>query len=306
MKYPNVAKHIFNTPWLIHPDKMQTISDLVEARMNGVQMSEAEIQAIANDGQAPQHEPGKSIAVLALFGTLMQHRRTFHDSGGTSTETFKRDFKRVLDDSQIGSIIIEVHSPGGQVWGTEELAQTIFDARSRKKIISVVNSQAASAAYWIAAAASEVVITQGGTVGSIGVVTIHFDISAQMEMVGVKPTLIAIPEKKIEGNQFEPLTDPALSQIKSDQSVMFDRFVKGVAKFRKQTTSTVKTKFGAGGMLLADAAVDAGMVDRIGTLDSEIELILNGGGSRRRPLARKHKNDNRLQIAQARNLTDLP
>jgi ClpP class serine protease len=64
---------------------------------------------------------------------------------------------------------------------------------------------AASAAFWIASQADELVVTPSGSVGSVGVFAAHDDISALQEQLGVKTTLISAGKDKTLGNPFEPL-----------------------------------------------------------------------------------------------------
>jgi hypothetical protein len=65
---------------------------------------------------------------------------------------------------------------------------------------------AASAAYWIAAQADELVVTPSGFVGSIGTYAIHEDWSKFNEDFGVLPTYISAGKYKTEGNPDEPLS----------------------------------------------------------------------------------------------------
>ena len=92
-----------------------------------------------------------------------------------------------MREPSISAIVLDVDSPGGSVFGVEELATEIRAARGTKPVVAVANSMAASAAYWIASQADELVITPGGMVGSIGVLTAHEDISKAQEMAGIKP-----------------------------------------------------------------------------------------------------------------------
>jgi ClpP class serine protease len=75
--------------------------------------------------------------------------------------------KNCQDDDRIDEIILKIDSPGGMVSGTYELAKCISE--SKKKVVAMVGSQAASAAYWIASACSEVILESNlSQVGSIG------------------------------------------------------------------------------------------------------------------------------------------
>ncbi len=88
-------------------------------------------------------------------------------------------------DFNIDTIVLDVDSPGGNYYGTPETSSKIRAARDSKPIIAVANSLAASAAYWIASAADEIVVTPSGDVGSIGVLAVHTDFSAANEKIGV-------------------------------------------------------------------------------------------------------------------------
>jgi ClpP class serine protease len=94
-------------------------------------------------------------------------------------------------DDNVRAIVLNIDSPGGSIFGTEELFNKIMAARGSKPITAVVNSVAASAAFWIASAADEIVITPGGMIGSVGVYMVHTDLSAAIAEDGVKETFIS-------------------------------------------------------------------------------------------------------------------
>jgi ClpP class serine protease len=83
-----------------------------------------------------------------------------------------------MADESIGAIVIQIDSPGGNVAGTPEVARKIYEARGKgKAIIAQADSLMASAAYYIGAAADEIVATPSSEVGSIGVYAVHEDAS---------------------------------------------------------------------------------------------------------------------------------
>ena len=61
-------------------------------------------------------------------------------------------------------------SPGGQVSGINAFADIVAAGTKKKYTTAFVAGSAASAAYWIASAASEIAMEGTGMVGSIGVV----------------------------------------------------------------------------------------------------------------------------------------
>jgi ClpP class serine protease len=132
-----------------------------------------------------------------------------------------------------------------------------------------------AAAYWIASAADELVVTPSGQVGSIGVFAAHEDISKAAEMQGVKVTLISAGQYKTEGNPFEPLSAEARAAMQKDVNTFGDMFVNAVARNRGVGAYSVKAGFGQGRMVMAQDAVKASMADRVATLDETLARLLN-------------------------------
>jgi signal peptide peptidase SppA len=180
-------------------------------------------------------------------------------------------------------------SPGGVVTGTDELSSQIFAARGTKPIIAHVNGYAASAAYWIASAADEIVVTSSGQVGSIGVIGVHDDVSAALEKMGVKKTIISSGKYKAEGSPFGPLSDEARTHRQQEADAYYDDFVRAVARNRNVSLSAVRDGFGQGRMVRAEAAIAEGMADRIATLDETIARFAGHPTPRRKLAAEREK-----------------
>jgi signal peptide peptidase SppA len=274
VKYSHIVAEVFGKPWAIHPDKLRVITELVALRASGEILSEEQVrERIAGANAAKRSGPNASgnVAVLPLYGVISHRMNMFQQfSGGTSTEQFTAAFRQALNDPNVKAIVIDVDSPGGSVAGVAELASEIFEARGQKRIIAVANTMAASAAYYIASAADELVVTPSGEVGSIGVFAAHQDVSKALEAEGVKVTLVSAGKYKTEGNPYEPLSEEAQASIQALVDDFYSQFVKAVAKHRDVTTSAVRGGFGEGRMVLAADAVKEGMADKVATLDQTL------------------------------------
>lgn len=224
-----------------------------------------------------------TIAVLPVRGIISPRLDwvTEYFGGGSSTESLGRHLESLVSDPDVSLILLDIDSPGGTVAGTPEFAEQVFQARSRKPIIAIANSLAASAAYWIATAANELYITPSGEAGSIGVFAEHLDISKFLEKEGIKPTLIHAGEFKVEGNQYSPLTDEAAAEIQRSVNGYFGMFIKAVAKHRGTTEARVRKDFGRGRLVRAEEAVARGMADGIDSYRSLIDRIIAGRPSAR-------------------------
>jgi HK97 family phage major capsid protein len=224
---------------------------------------------IAANVKAADSKRGK-VAILPLTGIIAPKSSMVNGMStpaGTGCDAFGASFDRAMDDETITSIVIDVDSPGGSVDGVPELAAKIFGARGKKPIYAIANSMACSAAYFIGSAADEIYVTPSGEVGSIGVFMIHEDDSEAYADMGVKHTIIKAGEYKAEGNPFEPLSADAKEYLQGQVDEFYGMFVNAVAKQRGVSVADVKASYGQGRSVLAKAALKAGMVDRICTLE---------------------------------------
>jgi signal peptide peptidase SppA len=265
-----------NQPWALSPRVMESMADILFRHGEGVRLDALAISAAI--GVAPQRaserrESAGSLQVIPVYG-ILSHRAHMVEKisgpGGTSTEKLGAQIDAAAKDPGVSAIILDIDSPGGSVFGVQEVAETIRSARETKPVVAVANAEAASGAYWIASQASEFVVTPSGQVGSVGVYGMHIDQSAFNEKLGVKSTYIYAGKYKVEGNPGEPLGDEALAYEQSVVNDYYSRFLADIAKGRNVPVSTVSDGFGQGRMMTAQAAMNAGMVDRIDTLENTI------------------------------------
>jgi signal peptide peptidase SppA len=229
---------------------------------------------LATNGGTVSRSSAPVIAVLPLFGTIAHRMGMFSDmSGGTSTERFQQYLRSAVGDPTVKSIVIDIDSPGGTVNGVPELADEIYQARDVKPVVAIANSQAASAAYYLASQASDVVAIPSGEVGSIGVFAAHEDISKAAENQGVKVSLISAGKYKTEANPFEPLSEEARAALQDKVNNFYDMFVNAVARGRNTSPDAVRNGMGQGRMLQAEQARRTGMVDRVATFDRTLKRL---------------------------------
>jgi len=283
--YNHLVAWALQQPWAVTPRMLNIIQGILGERVTG-NLPSAEVIAgrIAEeqDMHAAARQGGRlsgAVAVMPVYGVLMQRMDMMMEmSGGTSVEALTKHFRSLMNDPSVGTIILDVDSPGGGVYGIQEFADEVFRARGEKRIVAVANSMAASAAYWIASAASELIVTPGGEVGSIGVYMLHEDWSGAYEMAGVKPTLIKYGDNKAEGIDVMPLTDSAAAHFQDRVNQYGDAFETAVAKYRGVGKATVRKEFGQGMVFGAQDAVRLKMADRVATLDQTIARFVGKAG----------------------------
>ena len=280
--------------WFIEPRKAEQIVALLALRS---QQSPAAWDGDASSksaaGQVVEGKTGP-VHVLRLHGTVMPRANLMTEmSGACAMSRFQTEFRQAADDPNAAAIVIEIDSPGGLVDQVPETAAMIYGARrANRPIIAVANTLAASAAYWLAAACDEIVVTPSGMVGSIGVYLMHDDMSAYLEAEGINRTFISEGPRKVEGNPFQPLDDEARAALQAEVRYTYGLFTSDVAKFRGVPASVVRADpessdkhFGGGRIYHAKEAVRLGMADRIATFQDTVMRAASGRRSRRADLA---------------------
>ncbi len=208
------------------------------------------------------------IGVIRILGPVDQRASSaLMKAGGTPLSFVSAALDALLDNPEVGAIVLDIDSPGGSSYGTQELSDKIFAARARKPIYAIANSMAASAGYWIASAASMLIATPGGDLGSIGVYAMHIDQSGAMEKDGIKVTMVSAGDYKTELAPFAPLSADAKTAMQEMVDATYDKFVKGVARNRGVSPETVRANYGKGRVMSADKALAAGAIDRILSMD---------------------------------------
>lgn len=287
MKYGMIATAFYGAPWAILPEKWAEIEAFLRVKTRGGEISSESIDEIL-DARRPELAaaiPGAArrsdgsiqvgrVGIVQCFGVIMQRGSLFDEvSGCVSTERLGAQIDSMVTDKGIRSILLAFDSPGGSVYGISELGEKIRAAREGKRIVAIADSVAASGAYWLASQASEVNVTPGGQVGSIGVIVSHYDYSKALEKEGIRPTLIKSSPYKAETAAEAPLTEEAQTELQATVNHYHEMFAGAVARGRGVTEARVGKEFGQGRMVVARTAVERGMADRVATLEQVLRRL---------------------------------
>lgn len=230
-----------------------------------------------------------TVAVMPLEGVLTQRGGWW----GTSMDGFGRAFDAAIASPNIAGIVIDIDSPGGTVVGTQTLADRIYSARGVKPVVAIANSLAASAAFWVGTAAETFVVAPDGDVGSVGVFSVHQDLSKYFEDLGVKTTMVSSGRYKTEGSPYEPLSEEARMAMQSRCDAFYDEFVTTVARNRGARKPSVLNGYGQGRVVNAKEAAAEEMVDGILSLDGVLRKML---GQVRKPSSKASAMDAELEL----------
>lgn len=282
-----LSHRLLNTPLLIHPAKAEIILGALSGRI-GLDASLFTADDVADapdasrfvgsarraDGTTSMMRTADGVAVIPVLDTLV-NRGAWLDSrsGLTSYEGIAAQLRAAGQDPDVRSVLLDISSPGGEAAGMAGLADMIRSVRQTKPVIAFVNDMAASAAYGIASAASEIVISPTSTLGSIGVVMLHADRSGELAAQGVKPTLIFAGSHKVDGNPFEPLSDAVRADLQASVDAHYRQFVDTVAQGRGTKLTTDMARATEARTFIGTEAVARGLADRIASFDEVLASL---------------------------------
>jgi len=286
----HLADRLLNTPLLIHPAKAEVLLAVLAGRI-GVDADLGigpDIDATRFVGSA-RRDSGRSaltratngVAIVPVLDTLV-NRGAWLDSrsGLTSYEGIGAQIRDAAADPEVHAILLDVSSSGGEAAGMSGVADLIRAVRQTKPVVAFVNDMAASAAYGIASAAEEIVVSPTSLLGSIGVLMIHADRSGELAAKGIKPTLIFAGSHKVDGNPFEPLSDGVRADLQASVDAHYDQFVGLVAAGRGDRLTMDAARATKARTFIGADAVARGLADRIATFDEVL-----AGLSRKEPTA---------------------
>lgn len=251
--------------WALRPEVMEALA---------AALSSGGTLAYLDDDMEPEEDKRSgSVAIVPLKGIITPGPMGLLSllmGGGGGLKAFKAQLAEAAADEEVGHIVLDVDSPGGLVDLVPETAAFVRDVAERKPVTAVANTMAASAAYWIASQANEVVVTPSGQIGSVGVYITHTEISKALEKFGETVTLISAGKYKTEGNLYEPLGSEAQKALQGDVDLVYGQFVRDVAKGRDTSETQVREGYGQGRVERAPNAVASGLADRVASLEDVV------------------------------------
>lgn len=269
-----VDTHALGIPWAITQEGLEVVLAIAtrgEAFAESLQRRREQLRLDAGGEPRPrpQFEQRGEVAIVPVYGTLMRKAELFDDiSGATSYESIRKQLRAALDERTCRAILLKVDSPGGEAAGCGELAAEIREYSKSKPILTYVEALGCSAAYYLGAAADQVLCAPASFLGSIGVRSGIRDDSKVDERLGIRR--IEIVSSQSPAKRGSPVDDAVIARVQQRVDDLCDLFVADVAKFRGVTADKVLEDFGQGDHMIAARAVKAGLADKITTFEDAL------------------------------------
>jgi len=277
-----ILAEIFSGAWLISNERSAAYASILLSLIKGESFSESD-SAIARErnrsyvisGTGDQKQrfgftdtniPEGSVAVIPIRSEILKYDQP---CGPRGTQSILTDVKSADQNPNIKSILLVVDSPGGQVTGTDLLADAI--SNSTTPVVAYIEGIAASAAYWIISGASKIIASSDlDRIGSIGTMLMVEDLKPALEAQGVKFHEVYASLSVDKNKDFNQVLDGNYEAYqKNVLDVINNKFLSSIKTNRPAVEDSTLT----GKIYFAPEAIALGLIDEIGSLDHAISLF---------------------------------
>ena len=213
---------------------------------------------------------GGNVALIKIRGGIVNYRidpaddpNGIYDPDSVSSDDVMHEIEEPENNGDIKGIIVEIDSPGGIPVAGEEIMNSLLALKI--PTAAFIRERGLSAGYLIATAADKIYASRTSDVGSIGVTMSYIDNSKKNEKDGLTYNQLSTGKFKDMGDSEKELTAEEKARLMSDLEKSHQIFVEYVAKNRNMDIEAVK-KLADGSSMIAQDAIDAGLIDEIGGL----------------------------------------
>ena len=208
------------------------------------------------------------VAVIYAEGAIYDE-----GSDGITTPDMIKTINKIHKDEDVKAVVLRVNSPGGSANASEQIwhAITTLQAKGMPVVVSM-GDYAASGGYYISCCADYIYAEPTTLTGSIGIFGTVPNFKKIREKVGVDMDMVTT-------NTYAGMVTSMVmnGMNKNEQALMqamiergYDLFTKRCAEGRDMTQDAIKA-VGEGRVWLGKDAVNIGLVDELGNINSAIE-----------------------------------
>lgn len=214
------------------------------------------------------------IAKIKLHGPIMlkSEEESFFSTDFSSANYALKQIKKATDDPICNGIILDLSTPGGGVTDSDIIWKALKDFRAAKpnrKVVILMGDTVASGGYYISTAADYIFAHPTTMTGSIGVIISSINATELAQKLGIAPVTIKSGKTKDFLNPLRPLAPEEEAMLQAMVNKLNDRFVQLIVDGRNLEETKVRA-IADGRVMLADEALQHGLVDQIGYFDDVV------------------------------------
>ncbi len=184
-----------------------------------------------------------------------------------------------VTDQNIKAILLRIDSPGGSPTASETIRRAVeYSASKGKPVIVSMGGMAGSGGYWIATHATRIFATPSTLTGSIGVASGKFEASELMSKIGINWEGVQIGKNADMWSFTGPFSEGGEERMNTLIDSIYTSFTTRVAEGRKLSPEQVE-KIARGRVWTGKQALDLGLVDELGGLDTALDYAAKQAGA---------------------------
>jgi len=228
------------------------------------------VELLSGQKQAAPAGRERQIAVVYLTGEIREGKGKddLFSGGAAGSESVIKAIRDAAKDDKVAAIVLRIDSPGGSALASDLIWREA--ERTKKPVGASLSDTAASGGYYVAVAADRIVAAPGTLTGSIGVVGGKIAVGQALEKVGVHTDVVAKGRNAGWLSMQTPFTEPEREAFLATMKDVYRLFTTKVAAGRKLDIDRV-AQLAEGRVFTGRMAKEAGLVDRLGTLDDAID-----------------------------------
>ena len=215
-------------------------------------------------GVSTSDSVGRHTALVKLEGEIS-------DNSKASAENINAALKAAFKDPDSVAVVLNINSPGGSPVQSARIYNEIKRLRKDyqdKPIYVVVDELCASGGYYVAAAADKIFVDGSSLVGSIGVIYQGFGADKAIEKLGLENRTVTAGENKAFMDPFSPMKPEHKAHLEAMLADVHQQFIKAVKDGRGSRLKDSTPGLFSGLIWSGTKAIDNGLVDGLGTVDS--------------------------------------
>jgi protease-4 len=228
------------------------------------------VEMFSGQKQTAASGKGKQIAIVHVTGEIAEGkgRDDLLAGAAAGSDTVIKAIREAAKDDQVAAIVLRIDSPGGSALASDLIWREA--ERTKKPVVASLSDTAASGGYYIAVAADKIVAAPGTLTGSIGVVGGKVAVGGALERYGVHTDVVSKGKNAGWLSMQSPFTAAEREVFLGTMKDVYRLFTSKVAAGRKLDMEKIE-KLAEGRVFTGRMAKEAGLVDRLGTLDDAID-----------------------------------
>ncbi len=252
----------------------ETCLEMIAKEMDEEEAEDVSLVPLSTYLKAPYEETNMSrnrIAVIVCSGEIGLGRG---DEESIGSETVVEELRKARKSKRIQAIVLRINSPGGSAFASDLIWQEVIRTKKEKPVIASISDYGTSGGYYMAMACDKILAQPNTVTGSIGVVSVLFDVQGLVEgKLGITYDRVST------GNYAEirsalltrDLKEKEKAYLQESANRVYLDFISKAAKGRDMPVDSIDVLAG-GRVWTGIQALELGLIDQLGSLDDAVEI----------------------------------